>query len=187
MYDVAIKSKKLNIVSAASTFTVYLEATSRKLPGSSCKVTTSWVQSVTQSLTYDVRAPPTSTTLATVTYIGPPLSCGTPVWTYTNAGAPVTFLTSTFNSTSLVMGIVLTTPSNAVKGTYVISATFTAPGASVSPTGLTLTVINSCDTTVFASAPTFSVSGSTYYHGQGTLAVPVSYAPDSKACGGYTI
>lgn len=135
------------------------------LPGNSCRVTTSWVQAVTKSLTYDIRAPPASTTLATVTYIGPPLSCGTPVWTYTNTGVLVPFLTSTLNSTSSVMGIVLPTPSNAIRGTYAIDATFTVSSAFVSSTGLTLTVINSCDTTVFASAPTFSVSGTTYYYG----------------------
>ena len=85
------------------------------------------------------------------------------------------------------MGIVLTTPESAVRGTYTVDATFTLPGAKVSTTGLTLTVTNSCDTTVFPSAPTMSPTGTTYYYGQGDLAVSVQYALDSKLCTGYSI
>lgn len=54
-------------------------------------------------------------------------------------------------------------------------------------TGVTLIVINSCDTTIFPSAPTLTTPGTTYYHGQGNLAVPVQYALDSKLCGGYSL
>lgn len=76
----------------------------------------------------------------------------------------------------------------AVKGTYTVSVLFTLPGASgPSPTGVTLTVINGCDTTVFPSAPSMSPTGTIYYYGTGNLAVTVSYALDSKSCGGYTI
>lgn len=185
VYDVAIRSSESKLVSATSTFTVYISATSRLLP--SCKVTTSWVSAVTQSITYDIRAPPKSTTLAILNYIGPQISCGTPVWTYTNANVLIPFLTSTFNSTSLQMGIVLANSAAAVRGTYAVDATFTATSAKVSSTGLTLIVINSCDTTVFPSAPSMSTTGSTYYYGQGSLTVPVSYALDSKACGGYIV
>ena len=85
------------------------------------------------------------------------------------------------------MAIVLATPASAVRGTSAVDATFTAPGAKVSTTGLSLTVINSCDTSVFPSAATMSPTGSTYYYGQGDLAVSVQYALDSKLCGGYSI
>ena len=48
-------------------------------------------------------------------------------------------------------------------------------------------MINSCDTTIFPSAPILTTPGTTYYHGQGNLAVPVQYALDSKLCGGYNL
>lgn len=48
-------------------------------------------------------------------------------------------------------------------------------------------VQNSCDGTVFPSAPTTSPTGLIYYYGQGNLVVTVSYAFDSLSCGGYKI
>ena len=126
-YDVAISSANLNIVSSVTTFTVYIRAPSRILQN--CNIKTSWVTAVTQTITYDIRAPPASTTLATRKYVGPALSCGSPVWTYTNAGTLVSFLSTSFASATLDLGIVLTNPAVAVRGTYVISATFTVPGA----------------------------------------------------------
>ena len=51
------------------------------------------------SFTYDVRNPPTSTTIATRAYYGPSLSvCGNPVISLSDAdGNPITFLSSTFD------------------------------------------------------------------------------------------
>jgi hypothetical protein len=146
------------------------------------------VTPTTLALQYDIRNPPSSTTLHTVTYIGAAVAtCGEPVWTYTKSSVNIPFLSTTFNPTTLAMGIVLTTPTSAVKGTYAVDATFTAPGAKVSTTGLTLTVINGCDTTVFPSAPTMTPTGTNYYYGQGDLAVAVQYSLDSKLCGGYSV
>lgn len=122
-------------------------------------------------------------------YSGPKLSsCPNVVWTWTTAaGAAIPFLSSTWNPTTLEMGIVLANSASAIKGTYVISASFTQPGVKINPTGLTLIVQNLCDSTVFPSAPTMSPTASTYYYGTGNLAVSVSYALDSSLCGNYII
>jgi hypothetical protein len=63
------------------------------------------------------------------------------------------------------MRILLLNASTAVRGTYVIDATFTSPDAKVFSTGITLIVINSCDSTVFPEAPTLLPLATTYYHG----------------------
>ena len=75
VYDVSIGSLTKNVVSSTSTFTVYLEATSRHLQ--TCTKAGSWVTPATLALTYDIRNPPASTTLTSVAYIGPDVAtCG---------------------------------------------------------------------------------------------------------------
>ena len=98
VYDVSIGSLTKNVVSSTSTFTVYLEATSRHLQ--TCTKAGSWVTPATLALTYDIRNPPASTTLTSVAYIGPgpDVSCATPEVTIIDSdGVSVAFLSAAYN------------------------------------------------------------------------------------------
>ena len=104
-----------------------------------------------------MRSPPASKVIATRTYSGPPLSlCGQPTITFSNGGVAISFLSSTFDSITSIITILLNDSAAAVKGTYSVDAVFSAPGAFTFSLGLNLTVYDGCTTSTFPSAPVVS-------------------------------
>ena len=67
------------------------------------------------------------------------------------------------------------------------------PGSFSFPLGVTLTVLDICDTSYFDAAPVLSPDNQIYYTDQGTLAVAATYLKDfitrttTNVCGTYTI
>jgi len=59
-------------------------------------------------------------------------------------------------------------PHDAVKGSYLVDAVFSAPGVFTWSLGLNLTVTDSCSLSTFISGPSLSPNPMTYYLGQGT-------------------
>jgi len=126
-----------------------------------------------------LKSPPTDKLLATRVYRGPSVAtCGNPVFTYTHSttGALIPFLIPSFDAATSNVSITMDEAS-VIKGNYTVNATFTLPGVGGSwKTGVTLRVLNSCDTSTFPSAPTFTPNGTNYYYGTGNLAITVAYA-----------
>ena len=67
------------------------------------------------------------------------------------------------------------------------------PGSFSFPLGISLTVLDVCDTSTFDAAPVLSPDNQNYYTGQGNLAVAATYLKDyisrttANVCGTYTI
>ena len=66
-----------------------------------------------------------------------------------------------------------------MKGTYTVDAVFSAPGANRLALGLSLTVFDICDSSVFPSAPVLSSAAANYYVGDSDIKVGVTWAEDS--------
>lgn len=81
----------------------------------------------------------------------------------------------------------------AQKGTYVLKVYFSQPGEYSWPLGLTLTVLDICDTSTFPNAPTLSPTSVDFFIGQIYLSVAVQWDKDTVSvqtgvdCGGYSI
>lgn len=117
-----------------------------------------WIsaQNPIASIGYDVRNPPSSSVIATYTYSGPPLgACGNPTITIAdgNNGPTIDFIIATFDSTTGSISVSLPDKSTAVKGDYTLFAVFTKPGAFRFQLGISLSVFDICDNSVFPSAP----------------------------------
>ena len=142
-----------------------------------------------------MRNPPASSVLATYAYLGPPVAtCGTPTIAHVDAsGSILTFLTARFDSITGTLSISLPNKSFAIKGTYILSTSFTLPGEFNFPLGLSLTVFDVCDNSYFVAAPSLSLNNQIYYTNQGNLDVTATYLNDfitrttSNTCGTYTI
>lgn len=83
--------------------------------------------------------------------------------------------------------------SQAVKGDYTLFAIFSHPGTFSFPLGISLSVFDVCDNSVFPSAPVLLPDLQDYYTNQCDLVVEATWAKDTisatttSVCGDYTI
>ena len=94
--------------------------------------------------------------------------CASPVLSFASGGIPISFLSFTFNTTTNIISITLPNANAGVKGVYQVDAVFSAPGVFTFPVGLSLTVVDSCNSSTFPSPPTITPSVAYYYVGAST-------------------